>query len=88
MATDADPTAENGPAGSWVLEQRGSFVLGRCEACGFTTSARRARFSVETDMLAHTPVCVGAASAPRPQGAPGVHVGASGRERLSAQGRS
>ncbi|GAA1983496.1 hypothetical protein GCM10009817_26140 [Terrabacter lapilli] len=66
MSTDTAPWWEPGaePAGDaaprgWLLEQRGSFVLGRCDGCGFTTAARRARFSVESDMEAHVAGCGG-----------------------------
>lgn len=60
-APEAEPGAQAeagpGPVGGWSVEQRGSFVLGRCGACGFTTAARRARFSMETDMLRHGAEC-------------------------------
>lgn len=55
---DAEPAGDPTPRG-WLLEQRGSFVLGRCDGCGYTTSARRARFSVESDMEAHAAGCGG-----------------------------
>ena len=44
-------------SGGWLVEQRGSFLVGRCDACGYTTAARRARFSMETDMLRHGAEC-------------------------------
>jgi len=107
MSTDAGPDAGS----SWRLVEQGSFVLGRCEVCGFTSAARRARFSAASDMLAHELLCAAAtdvagetpdagavptvqmdASAEGPEStrAGGGTAGevASGRERLSAQGRS
>ena len=45
------------PTGGWLVEQRGSFLVARCDACGHTTAARRARFSMETDMLRHGAEC-------------------------------
>src|SRR4051812_5884261 len=93
----------SGSADGWTIVEQGSFVIGRCDACGFTSAARRARFSAETDMRDHVSLCVwqgskglatdgpparATATAP-PQGpAADPEVGASGRERLSAQGRS
>lgn len=43
--------------GGWMVEQRGSFLIGRCDACGHTTAARRARYSMETDMQRHDAEC-------------------------------
>src|SRR3954468_14558238 len=90
------------PAGSWTIVEQGSFLIGRCEGCGFVSAARRARFSAESDMRAHELLCrqegsseqtadepAGApSSAGAPEVAAGPGLGASGRERLSAQGRS
>ncbi|HET8986934.1 MAG TPA: hypothetical protein VFN43_00350 [Humibacillus sp.] len=84
----------------WTVAERGSFLLGCCETCGWTSPARRARHSVETDLRAHEVLCrsgpteeVEAAGAV--EGLDGAEVAvvepddvASGRERLSAQGRS
>ena len=107
MSTDAGPHASS----SWRLVEQGSFVLGRCEVCGFTSAARRARFSAESDMRAHELLCAAATdlagdapdtgtvpSVPKDASAVGPEAPsaddrlagevASGRERLSAQGRS
>ena len=50
-------TAEPAPEPAWSLVHRGSFVLGSCEACGYRSPARRARYSVEEDMGAHELLC-------------------------------
>ncbi|MEW1952896.1 hypothetical protein [Terrabacter sp. NPDC080008] len=59
MTSDTAPASAAAwiPEDGWSVERRGSFVVGRCAACGFTTSARRARYSVETDMRAHASDC-------------------------------
>ena len=57
MSTDAGLDAGRDGERSWSLVERGSFVLGRCEACGFQSPARRARFSAESDIRAHEVVC-------------------------------
>ncbi len=41
----------------WDLVHRGSFIVGRCTACGFTGPARRASYTVEGDMRAHEVLC-------------------------------
>ena len=41
----------------WTLADRGSFVVGTCGGCGYTSPARRARFTAESDMLAHELLC-------------------------------
>jgi hypothetical protein len=83
------PDAE--AADPWSVTVRGSFFVGSCGTCAWTGPARRARFSVEADMRAHEVLCRSAASQDVPVEI-GVHappeVVASGRERLSAQGRS
>ena len=112
MSTDSGPHAGS----SWRLVEQGSFVLGRCEVCGFRSAARRARFSAESDMRAHELLCPAATDlaghAPDTEPLPSVPTAtvpadasasgpetpsaddrlaeevASGRERLSAQGRS
>lgn len=74
----------------WSVVERASFLVGRCDACAWTSPARRARFSVETDMRAHEVLCRSAAGVDERDAAADVQqdVVASGRERLSAQGRS
>lgn len=42
---------------SWTLEERGSFLVGQCSVCGFRSAARRARYSVASDMRAHEILC-------------------------------
>jgi hypothetical protein len=83
------PDAE--AAAPWSVTVRGSFFVGRCDTCAWTGPARRARFSVEADMTAHEVLCRSAATEDVPIAAgvpaPPEDV-ASGRERLSAQGRS
>lgn len=74
MSSEAPETSsdgEPGPTGGWLVEQRGSFLVARCDACGHTTAARRARFSMETDMLRHGGEC-------GDQGEPQAAVEASG----------
>ncbi|TQM61789.1 hypothetical protein [Humibacillus xanthopallidus] len=86
------PDAE--AADPWSVTVRGSFFVGRCGTCAWTGPARRARFSVAADMTAHEVLCRSAATqdVPIPAGARVTaevgEVVASGRERLSAQGRS
>jgi hypothetical protein len=82
-------------AGSrWTLLEQGRFVVGRCDDCGFATPARRARASAESDLLAHADLCeaplvVDLAGVGLEEGGGVAGKGvASGRERLSAQGRS
>ncbi len=41
----------------WDVVRNGSFLVGRCGACGFSGPARRADYSVETDMRAHEVLC-------------------------------
>ncbi|MDC5697285.1 hypothetical protein OO014_08455 [Intrasporangium calvum] len=77
MAADAE-SGSVAPAASWTPFERGRFMFGRCDICGFETPARRASYSVGVDMQAHALLC-------RAEEAADV---ASGRERLSAQGRS
>jgi hypothetical protein len=87
---------------TWTLVERGSFVFGVCSICGFTSPGRRAHYSAESDLSGHEILSHGPAEVPdmAPSGAlePGsadeveapLASGevASGRERLSAQGRS
>ena len=42
---------------SWSVVEHGSFLLGSCEACRWTSPARRARYSVEADLRAHEVLC-------------------------------
>jgi hypothetical protein len=88
------PTHAQAPA-PWSVVERASFLVGRCDACAWTSPARRARYSVVTDMRAHEVLCRSAAEVDERLAAGAdvqadVHadVVASGRERLSAQGRS
>ena len=83
------PDAE--AAAPWSVVVRGSFLVGLCGTCAWTSPARRARYSVEGDMRAHEVLCSSAAAADVliAAGASGHPDDvASGRERLSAQGRS
>jgi hypothetical protein len=49
---------DDGPSGPrWTILARGSFLVGRCDDCGFTTAARRARYSAESDLRAHEILC-------------------------------
>jgi hypothetical protein len=41
----------------WTFSTRGAFTFGTCVVCGFRTPARRARYSAETDLRAHTLLC-------------------------------
>lgn len=41
----------------WTFESSGSFLFGRCHVCGFRSPGRRARYSAESDMRAHTLLC-------------------------------
>ena len=94
-ASRRDSGSEEAGKPTWGLVDRGNFVVGQCEVCGFTSPARRARYSAESDMLAHEILCHAALDAhdalhghavARSAG-PEEEV-ASGRQRLSAQGRS
>ncbi|GAA2160394.1 hypothetical protein FHX52_3076 [Humibacillus xanthopallidus] len=78
-------------ADPWTVVVRGSFLVGLCGTCAWSSPARRARYSVEGDMRAHEVLCRSAAPAQEPVGSRATGQPddvASGRERLSAQGRS
>ena len=74
--------------------------MGQCATCDWTSPARRARYSVEADMAAHEVLCRSSVAVanrtdddvaipgPATAGVAAADVVASGRERLSAQGRS
>ena len=53
---DTSPPARTA-APTWTLVDRGNFVVGMCDACGYTSPARRARFSAVSDMQAHEILC-------------------------------
>lgn len=55
MARDVPPDVP--PEFGWALVERGSFLFGRCDACGYQTPGRRARYSAEADMGAHAVIC-------------------------------
>ncbi|HHU11020.1 MAG TPA: hypothetical protein GXZ60_13555 [Intrasporangiaceae bacterium] len=55
------------PAPTWTMIDKGSFVLGRCEVCGWTSPARRAYATVEREGIKHAEVCAGS---PDPVAAP------------------
>jgi hypothetical protein len=57
MCPDPRSITEAGETAGWTLIERGSFVFGRCDLCGFHSPGRRARYSVESDMCAHTVLC-------------------------------
>ena len=89
------------PAPSWTVDERGSFLIGECTMCGHRSPARRARYSVASDMRAHEILCHAAQSVAVADDIEQVLTGlvgpgadafgasvASGRERLSALGRS
>ena len=58
------PDAE--AADPWSVVVRGSFLVGLCGTCAWTSPARRARYSVEGDMRAHEVLCSSAAAAEVP----------------------
>lgn len=45
------------PSARWTFESHGSFLFGHCLVCGFRSPGRRARYSAENDMRAHTLLC-------------------------------
>ncbi|EWT02615.1 hypothetical protein N865_02375 [Intrasporangium oryzae NRRL B-24470] len=47
---------DDGPR--WTFLERGSFLIGCCEVCGYTTAARRARYTAESDLATHDLTCV------------------------------
>lgn len=51
-----EPTSPQ-PAGPWTIEVRGRFTVGTCRGCGYVTPARRARYSAEKDLEAHSLLC-------------------------------
>ena len=51
---------------SWGVVEHGSFLLGHCQVCRWTSPARRARYSVEADMRAHEVLCRSAEEASTP----------------------
>ncbi|MDV3223273.1 hypothetical protein [Intrasporangium sp.] len=55
MAPGADPEPAEVP--SWTATERGAFMFGCCDRCGFQSPGRRARYSVESDMRAHALLC-------------------------------
>ena len=57
MAPDSRSTAEDPSGATWTSVERGAFMFGRCERCGFESPARRANHSLESDMRAHTILC-------------------------------
>lgn len=42
---------------TWTVAEHGAFLVGQCPVCGFQSAARRARYSVESDMRAHEILC-------------------------------
>ena len=57
MAPDSRSTPEDSSAPTWTSVERGAFMFGRCDRCGFESPARRAIQSVESDMSAHEVLC-------------------------------
>ncbi|GAA6527357.1 hypothetical protein [Intrasporangium sp. DVR] len=57
MAADATREPEPVRGTTWTTLERGAFMFGRCDACGFETPARRASYSLEMDRDAHTVLC-------------------------------
>ena len=57
MAPDSRSTPEDASAHTWTPVERGAFMFGRCDCCGFQSPARRASHSVESDMRAHEVLC-------------------------------
>jgi hypothetical protein len=57
MAPDSRSTAEDASAPTWTSVERGAFMVGRCDRCGFESPARRASYSVESDMRTHSILC-------------------------------
>lgn len=55
------------PAPTWTMIDKGSFVIGHCEVCGWTSPARRAYATVEREGIKHAAVCAGP---PEPVSAP------------------
>ena len=74
------------PPPTWTIAERGSFVVGTCEACGYTSPARRARFTAESDMLAHEILCDSRESAPTASAAGTPTAPAAGTPTVSAAG--
>lgn len=56
-APDAGSMPEPAEVPGWTAFERGAFMFGRCDGCGFQTPGRRAQYSLETDMRAHTLLC-------------------------------
>lgn len=50
------PSSPDAPP-RWTFQTRGAFTFGHCLVCGFRTPARRARYSAESDLKAHTLLC-------------------------------
>ncbi|ADU49455.1 hypothetical protein Intca_2960 [Intrasporangium calvum DSM 43043] len=57
MAADAERAPDPPLVPSWSPFERGPFMFGRCDLCGFETPARRASYSVEMDMTSHAVLC-------------------------------
>ena len=57
MAPDSGSTPEDASAHTWTSVERGAFMFGRCDRCGFQSPARRASHSLESDMRAHEILC-------------------------------
>ncbi len=57
MAPDSGSTPEDASAPTWTSVERGAFMFGRCDRCGFQSPARRAIHSLESDMRAHEVLC-------------------------------
>jgi len=67
----------------WPIEDRGSFTHGVCRSCAWSGAGRRSRGVAVSDADLHA--LAGCESTDTPESAPDV---ASGRERLTARGRS
>lgn len=76
---------DDGPSGPrWTILARGSFLVGRCDECGFTTAARRARYTAESDLRAHEILCSATAETSEvEQGGQVAPGGPSGPERAA-----
>lgn len=59
------PPSSPGAPPAWTFQTRGAFTFGHCLVCGFRTPARRARYSAEMDLTAHTLLCESARSLER-----------------------
>src|SRR5680860_846417 len=71
------------PPEVWPIEDRGSFTHGVCRSCTWAGPGRRSRGGAASDAELHA--LSGCESTDTPESAPDV---ASGRERLTARGRS